>query len=146
MPDAPAPRPRPTPENPWPLDWMPAFLAALRNSANVRASCRAAQIDRAPAYRARDRYARFARAWDDALEDALDLLEAVAWQRAQAGSDWLLWKLLAANRSSKYGDKVEVSLDLKAEAERIAREHNLPPEQAQKIISLADHLRKGRTG
>lgn len=36
--------------------------------------------------------------------------------------------------------------DLRAEAERIAREHNLPPEQAQKIVSLADHLKRGRTG
>lgn len=42
-----------------------------------------------------------------------------------------------------FAEKVD---DLRAEAERIAREHNLPPEQAQKIVSLADHLKRGRTG
>jgi phage terminase small subunit len=36
--------------------------------------------------------------------------------------------------------------DLRAEAERIAREHQLSPDQAAKIISLADHLKRGKTG
>lgn len=133
---------QPKPE--WPLDWMPAFLAALRNSANVRASCQAAQIDRRFVYRARDKYTRFAAAWDDALEDAIDTLEAVAWQRARAQSDYLLWRLLAANRRDKYGDAVKVTIDLEAEARRIAEREGLSPEEAGRIVSLAEHLQKGK--
>lgn len=94
-------------EQQWPQDWMPAFLAALRNSANVRASCQAVNITRANAYKARASSARFRTAWDDALADAVDVLEAVAWDRARKQSDWLLWKLLQAHRRDFYGDRVK---------------------------------------
>lgn len=90
----------------WPFDWMPAFLAALKNSANVRASCQAAGISRKEAYKRRASSARFREAWDEALEDALDVLEAVAFQRAKASSDFLLWKLLASRRRDVYGERV----------------------------------------
>ena len=97
-------------EQAWPYDWMPPFLLALRNSANVRASCQAAGISRKEAYKRRASSARFREAWDEALEDALDTLEAVAWQRARASSDYLLWKLLASHRRDLYGDKQAVEV------------------------------------
>ena len=93
-------------EQAWPADWMPAFLLALRNSANVRASCQAAGISRKEAYKRRGTSARFREAWDEAIEDALDVLEAVAFQRAKASSDFLLWRLLASRRRDVYGDRV----------------------------------------
>ena len=130
----------------YPEQWMPVFLFALRNSANVRAACQAAGISRKEAYRRRGNSARFRDGWDEALEDAVDTLEAVAWQRARAGSDFLLWRLLASLRREKYGDTVAFKVDLVSEAERIARERGLPPEQAGKIVELAEHLKRGRTG
>lgn len=130
----------------WPVPWMPAFLLAFRNSGNVRASCQAAGISRKEAYKRRASSARFREAWDEALEDATDTLEAVAWQRARNGSDYLLWKLLASLRRDKFGDAVRVTLDLEAEARRIATERGLSPEQAGKIVSLAERLRHGKTG
>lgn len=130
----------------WPLDWMPAFLAALRNSANVRAACQAAGVSRQMTDKARIKYPRFAAAWTLALEDAIDTLEAVAWDRARKQSDYLLWKLLASLRREKYGDTVTVRIDLEKEAERIARERNLPPEQAARIISLAEKLKQRSAG
>lgn len=130
----------------WPMAWMPKFLLAFRESANVRESCDAAGISRTQAYKWRSKSARFRNAWDDAAEDAFDLLEKVAWTRAQDSSDMLLWRLLAAARREKFGDKVEVKLDLTAEAARIASEYNLPPEQADNIVSLADRLKQQRTG
>jgi phage terminase small subunit len=42
-----------------------------------------------------------------------------------------------------FAEKID---DLRAEAERIAREHNLPPGTATKIVSLAEHIKRGRTG
>lgn len=130
----------------WPLPWMEAFLAALRNSANVRVACQAARVSRALPYKARKQSARFAAAWEDSLEDAVDTLEAVAWTRARTTSDYLLWRLLAANRREKYGDVIKVTIDLEAEARRIAEREGLSPEQASKIVSLAEHLQKGKTG
>ena len=133
-------------EQAWPADWMPAFLLALRNSANVRASCQAAGISRKEAYKRRGTSARFREAWDEAIEDALDVLEAVAFQRARESSDFLLWRLLAARRREVYGDAIKITVDYEREAARIAAEHGLPPEQASKIISLAERLKQGKTG
>src|SRR3990167_8743128 len=82
--------------------WRPLFLAALRNSGNVRAACQAAGIDRKTSYLHRQRFPNFAKEWADALEDACDVLEAEAWQRARASSDLLLIFLLKAHRPDIY--------------------------------------------
>jgi hypothetical protein len=111
---------KPTKPAEWPLDWMPAFLTALRNSANVRASCQAAGISRQMARKARIKWKTFADAWDESVEDALDVLEAVAFKRAQESSDYLLWKLLASRRRDVYGDAIRIDLDVQRAADRLA--------------------------
>jgi len=83
-------------------EWRPLFLAALRNSGNIRAACQAAGIDRPKAYNHRDKDPAFAAAWQEALEDAVDVLEAVARQRALEMSDTLLIFLLKSHRPEKY--------------------------------------------
>jgi hypothetical protein len=83
-------------------DWMSTFLSALRNSGNVRAACEAAGVSRVVAYEIRHKNDVFREAWDEAKEDALDLLEAVAWKRAQTQSDTLLIFLLKHERPSKF--------------------------------------------
>jgi len=87
---------------------MDRFLEKLRESGNVRLSCKAADINRRTAYRWRDRFATFADEWDEALEDALDLLEGEAWKRARDHSDRLLMYLLTAHRPDKYSDRLKV--------------------------------------
>ena len=82
--------------------WRPKFIEVLSNSANVRAACRAAGIDRTTAYRHRARNAAFAEEWDSALKEAGEILEAVAWQRAKEKSDLLLIFLLKALMPEKY--------------------------------------------
>lgn len=130
----------------WPSDWMPAFLLGLRGRANVREACEAAGISRTIAYRARTQSVRFRNAWDEAIEDALDTLEAEAWNRAKTISDYLLWRLLASYRREKFGDAVAIKVDYEREAERIAQEYGLPPDKAARIISLAERLKQARTG
>ncbi len=84
-------------------DSIEAFLEKLRNTGNVRLSCEAAGIPRSTAYYWRDKFSTFAEAWDEALEDACDKLEAEAWRRAiEEGSDRLLMFLLKAHRSEMY--------------------------------------------
>lgn len=79
------------------------FLEALRNSANVRIACLRSSISRRAAYEWRRDDQEFAREWNDVIEDAVDLLEAEAWQRARGGtSDTLLIFLLKAHRPAVY--------------------------------------------
>lgn len=111
--------------------WRERFIAALRNSGNVRASCQAAGVSRVTAYRTYQESEEFAREWDEALEEAIDTLEAAAWQRARDGvtrtepimyqgqkvgervvteySDQLLVTLLKAHRPEKYKERVDSS-------------------------------------
>ena len=85
-------------------DWQSAFLATLGITANVAGACRAAGVSRQAAYAARTRHPGFRAAWDEALADAVDTLEAVAWERARSSSDTLLIFLLKAHRRDLYGD------------------------------------------
>lgn len=89
---------------------MDRFLEKLRNSGNVRLSCRAAGVPRRTAYNWRDRWVTFRQEWDEALEDACDILEGEAWKRAIEGqSDRLLMFLLKAHRPDKFKERTEVS-------------------------------------
>jgi hypothetical protein len=120
-------------------EWSVPFLAALRNSANVRAACQAAQVSRQSAYVARDRHATFRRAWDDALADAVDTLEAAAWQRARSISDTLLIFLLKAHRRDLYGDRV--TLDVEGLVARYAEEHGVELTDADRARAVAESTR-----
>lgn len=53
-----------------PPRWRRAFLRALGQTANVRASARAAGVDHSTAYQYRRRNPHFARLWQDAVEAA----------------------------------------------------------------------------
>lgn len=105
------------------VDWRPAFLKSLAKLGNVTRACQAAKIGRAAAYAMYEKTASFAKAWDEALEEATDLLEDEARRRAERGvrqpiyqggllvgykqvySDTLLTLLLKANRPNKYKDR-----------------------------------------
>lgn len=89
-------------------EWRPVFLSTLRNTGNVRAACQATGITRKTAYQHRNQAPEFAAAWDEALEDAIDALEAVAINRARTSSDTLLIFLLKAHRPGLYRDTSRV--------------------------------------
>jgi hypothetical protein len=105
----------------WSLRQRSQFLAALAENANVKASAAAAGKAANAAYGLRKREPAFAQAWEDAIEQALDLLEALIIARAGEGvekdyfyqgethgkfreySDQLAMFLLRARRSEIYG-------------------------------------------
>ena len=89
---------------------MDLFLNRLKSSGNIRASCEAAGIPRRTAYNWRGKWSTFSAEWDDALNDALDILEGKAWERAAQHSDRLLMFLLKAHRRDVYGDKQELDV------------------------------------
>jgi len=83
-------------------EWYIPFLAALRNSANLRVACDAAGHSRSYVQEHRAKYPAFARVWDEAIEDAIDILEAEAWQRARTQSDPMLTFLMKHKRPEVY--------------------------------------------
>ena len=110
--------------------WQPIFLKSLTETCSVRTSVKLAGISRSTAYRAREADAKFAEDWDDAVDDAVDNLEAEARRRALHGieepvfylgkqvgtirrySDSLIMFLLKAYRPERFR---EVNLDQLAE-------------------------------
>ena len=68
-------------------DWKPAFLEVLRETGNVTLAVQHVGQSRNQVHDVRQRSKRFAAQWDDALEDATDLLEAEARRRAFTGID-----------------------------------------------------------
>lgn len=111
--------------NTWTKKRRALFLRYLSESGNVSESARQADMPRHSAYRLRRMDEEFAKAWDDALADALDELESVLIQRAIEGvekphyfggkevgtvksySDNLAMFLLKSRRAEIYGDKKE---------------------------------------
>lgn len=104
-----------------------AFLASLSETANVSASCAAAGVSRHAAYALKRKDDGFAKAWEHALQTALDGLEAELIRRAIEGtdkphyymgkpigmvttySDSLAMFLLKSKRPEVYGDLKAVS-------------------------------------
>lgn len=89
---------------------MDRFLEKLRESGNVYLSCKAADVTRSAVYRWRRKWSTFAAEWQEALDDAVDMLEAEAWKRARRHSDRLLMFLLKAHRREFYGEPMRVEL------------------------------------
>ena len=105
--------------------WRGAFIERLKATGNVTLAASGAGVTRQHAYRTRNRSTVFRRSWDEALEQAVDLLEGEARRRATgikrdvwyAGevvgeesvySDTLLMFLLKAHRPHLYRDNVKV--------------------------------------
>lgn len=88
-------------------NWQPQFLKLFGVSLNIVASAHGAGIDRQTVYRARRNDPEFAAAMDDAREEAIERLEAQAYQRAGKMSDTLLIFLLKAHKPAIYRENVQ---------------------------------------
>lgn len=81
------------------------FLTHLRDVPNVSAAARAAGISRNTAYAWKADDPSFHADWEEALAEAIDTLEQVAWERAGEQSDRLMEILLKAHRPEKYVER-----------------------------------------
>ena len=117
-------------ESPFPKIAHPykrAFLAAFRETGNVCLACQAAGVGRSSHYRWLEQDPEYREAFDQAKEDATDVLEAeahrravegveepVGWDKGVAGgtvrrySDVLLMFLLKGLRPERYRERVDV--------------------------------------
>lgn len=82
------PQPRTRKKAPlWTQDKRSRFLQRLAETANITEAARAVKMTRASAYAFRRKSEAFARAWDQAMQQALDELETVLLERAIHGVD-----------------------------------------------------------
>lgn len=107
-------------------EWQQKFVAALLRDPNITRAAKKAGVNRQWAYKARETDADFAKAWDDALGQAIDSAEAELYRRSVTGvlkpvyhlgkrvgsireySDTLLIFLLKAHKPERYRDAVKV--------------------------------------
>ena len=92
------------------LSWKDGFIAALRNCGNVRAACQACQVGRQTVYDEKANDPAFAKRWELAVEEAVEVLEAMARQRAMKSSDLLLIFLLKALKPDVYREVRDVNV------------------------------------
>lgn len=85
-----------------------AFLAALEQCYTVWGACKAAGIgSRRTPYDWRENDEKFAKAWDDAIESAVDRLEQSMYEKALKGTDTIATIfMLKGGRPEKYKDRV----------------------------------------
>ena len=89
-------------------EWRKVFLATLASCGVVKVACHAAGIRRKAAYMLRKKCPKFAEAWDEAIEDACDVLEGIGLERAKKTSDGLLMFFLKARRPETYRERMEM--------------------------------------
>ncbi|MFS2111142.1 hypothetical protein ACCC88_15740 [Sphingomonas sp. Sphisp140] len=81
------------------------FLRALGETGCVRDACARAHISNQSAYRMRRRDAKFAAAWEKALDESVPTLEQAAWERAVEGWEEIVWKDgVEVSRKRRYSD------------------------------------------
>lgn len=110
-----------------PDKWPARFIAELRKRGIVLDAAKATRIDRSTAYKLRDTSPEFRAQWDEALDEAADVMEGEAFRRAVKGvrrpvyqsgkragyvqeySDTLLIFLLKGARPHKFREVRELS-------------------------------------
>ena len=103
------------------------FLKSLSRYGNITKAAKAARVHRSTPYEWKENDEEFAEAWDVAIEEASDHLEAEAYRRAVTGtlepvfyqgekvgtvrrySDSLLTLLLKSNRPAKFKDRTDIT-------------------------------------
>lgn len=79
-------------------------------------------MDRTHAYVHKKENPEFAAAWEEAIQQAVDILEAEAWQRARKQSDVLMIFLLKAHKPEKYRENVHLHHSGKIDVTRLSDE------------------------
>ena len=127
------------------ISWRPKFLELLARSLNVVLSANGAGVNRSTAYEQRRTDPAFAKQWDDAIQEAIERLEASAYERAKNVSDTLAIFLLKSHKPERYQERyrntnVTIEIDLSqltdAQLDRF-EQHILRCESPERAYALA---------
>lgn len=87
--------------------WQERFLALFGQNLNISSSAYGAGVDRRTVYRERDKNPEFAAALMEAKNEAIERLEAAAYDRASKMSDVLLIFLLKSHKPEIYRESFD---------------------------------------
>lgn len=126
-------------------DWIGGFLAVLRDTGNVRAAAQAAQVDRSTPYKLRGADPAFAASWEEAMDDAADVLEAEARRRATIGVDEpVFYQGVPVGSVRRYSDTLLIFLLKGARPqtyrERVAITSETEPPVRDRVVAKIDEL------
>ncbi len=115
------------------------FIAALEAQGTVLHACKAAGISRQTAYRWQRDDPEFADQWDEAIENAVDVVESVIYQKALSGDVIAAIFYLKAQRP-KFRDRLNIDVEqVKSEIqERVAQLGVTPRLLARAIPALTE--------
>ena len=119
--------------------WEKAFLETLARTGIVLVAAQAAGIDRPTTYVHRERHPDFAVAWDEAMEQATDLLEAEAVRRARDGIEKPVTVAGCREVIREYSDALLIFL-LKHRRPQIFKPPAIPVELTGKDGGPIEHL------
>ena len=92
------------------------FLTTLRDTFNVSKAASVISRHRSSLYKLRQSDEDFAAAWDEVIEECLDELEEVVYQRAREGKQALYpIFVLKHRRPDRWGDRLKVEADNRVE-------------------------------
>lgn len=117
--------------------WKERFLTVFEDSMLVSEACRAAGIARSTSYRERKADAKFAAAWKEVEERAVEELEQIAYERARDGSDRLVEFLLKAKRPDTYRERLSIEDD-RVKREREAADQLSDEELDNRLAGVED--------
>lgn len=102
-------------------DWAAVFLETLRTCGTVRYACAAAGISRDTAYKSRELHPDFAALWDEAAEDAVDILQATAYKIATEDQNpIMIMFLLKCLRPSVFRDTQKIEMVQEVDVTRLS--------------------------
>lgn len=120
-------------------EWQAVFLQALAATGNVSSAARVAKMDRNVVLKHRKSTPAFAEAWEHAIEEYVDAIEAQASKLAKSGHAGMIQFLLKARRPDIYGDKATVEHRItnveRREIEAMAKKEGLSDEEARLIVA-----------
>lgn len=90
--------------------WHPRFLELFGFSLNLIASAKGANVNRETVYRHKLADPEFAAAMEQARQEAVERLEAKAYDRASNQSDLLMIFLLKAHAPERYRERFDVTV------------------------------------
>lgn len=120
-------------------EWVEPLLAIVSRNGSIAEATRTLNISSQAVYDYKLRNPSFATALKAAREEAVEMLEAVAFKRAQQGSDRLLMFMLEHLKPETYRSRLQIDL-AREEAKRLASEFGLPLDEV--MSELEDALKE----
>jgi hypothetical protein len=126
--------------------WQPAFLTAFAQVGNVTEAARIAGTTRVTVWRNNSSDPEFAKAFAEAEQESMDLLEREAWRRATEGVDEpVFYKGAQCGVIKRYSDRLTEFLLRGGRPEEYGERFVLPFDEVNRLIERELAIARGET-